>query len=259
LLVDSNRREPPVRANPELAEFWPDPRLRLIEPLNPPTNAATARNTALSQVKGDWVSYLDDDDEYSAGKLAAQLHLAATSACPLVLCGYTFVWPRGRRRIRQCGQNCFLGDELLFGADFMTSLLLHRRDPDWRLPEGVRSGDDRIATLEFFRHHRINEVPCVTEPLVTVFCQTQSVHKNREAAWHGGLNGLRVARKGNFSDHVRRQFLLSAMIERSARGHGSISRQLALSAEWLRLTGAGGWGFVVYGLVTRSSFVRTSR
>ncbi|MDB4473830.1 glycosyltransferase [Opitutaceae bacterium] len=257
LLVDSNRACEPLRSNADISGLLTDERVRLIEPVPRPSSAASARNAALPLVKGDWVSYLDDDDEYLPGKLTAQIELAVKTNLPLVLSGYTFVWPSGRRRIRQCGSPVYRGDELLFGADFMTSLILHRRDAEWKLDETVRSGDDRLATLQFFRRRGITEVPCVCHPLVTIYCQEQSVHKNSEAAWAGCLSGVREARRGRFSRKARHQFLLAGMIERAARGHGNFPHLCGLSVEWLQLTGLSGWRFVAYGIVTRLGLDRS--
>lgn len=97
LLVDSNHDAEPVRTNANVLDMLADDRVRLIEPDPRPFSAASARNAALPLVRGNWVSYLDDDDLYEPGKLAAQLELARESGKPLVLCGYTFVWPGGRQ------------------------------------------------------------------------------------------------------------------------------------------------------------------
>ncbi|MBT5901378.1 MAG: glycosyltransferase family 2 protein [Opitutaceae bacterium] len=251
LLVDSNHDAEPVRTNANVLDMLADDRVRLIEPDPRPFSAASARNAALPLVRGNWVSYLDDDDLYEPGKLAAQLELARESGKPLVLCGYTFVWPGGRQRRRQCDRSVFRDDELLFGAEFMTSLLLHRRDEPWRFDESVGSGDDRIATLELFQRHDVHEVPCVPRALVTVFCQEMSVHKHREAAWWGCLQGLRVARRGQFSRRARRQFLHAAALERAARGYGDWFHLTRLALGWMRQTGVSGWRFVAYAYSTR--------
>lgn len=251
LLVDSNRASGPLRSNADISDLLADERVRLIEPEPRPFSAASARNAALRVAKGEWVSYLDDDDHYEPGKLAAQLELAGRTKMPLVLCGYTFVWPGGRRRLRQCDQSVFRNDELLYGADFMTSLLLHRREEQWRFDESVGSGDDRIATLELFQRHEIRAVPCVPHPLVTVFCQRVSVHKHREAAWRGCLQAVRVARLGQFSRPARRQFIHAAALERAARGYGNWLHLARLSLGWMRRAGMADWRFVAYAWCTR--------
>ena len=251
LLVDSNRRSRAVREEEALVEFWDDPRVRLLEPNPPPQNSASARNAGLDAARGSWIAYLDDDDEYMPGKLAAQLTAALTENASLVLCGYTFVWPSGRRRVRQCQQSMFRDDELLWGAEFITSMLFHRADPQWRFDARSSAGDDRIVTLHHILRHRVKSVPNVAQCLVTMHSQTESVQKHREVAWWGCREALRVARHGSFSAQARRQFLLHGSMVRAANGFGSTWRLLGLMSEWFRTEGWGSWRFLGYVLLQR--------
>ena len=53
-----------------------DPRLRVI--VNPRSlTAAGARNAGMDKAKGEWIAFLDDDDEWSPEKLAKQMAYAA--------------------------------------------------------------------------------------------------------------------------------------------------------------------------------------
>jgi glycosyltransferase involved in cell wall biosynthesis len=62
-----------------------DPRLRLI--LNPhPSTAAGARNVGADQATGEWIAFLDDDDEWLPSKLERQLAFVAGRAPALVSC-----------------------------------------------------------------------------------------------------------------------------------------------------------------------------
>lgn len=61
ILVDSNHDCDPVKDNPLVADLLADPRVVLVRPEPRPYSAATARNAGLALVRGEWVSYLDDD------------------------------------------------------------------------------------------------------------------------------------------------------------------------------------------------------
>jgi glycosyltransferase involved in cell wall biosynthesis len=56
-----------------------DPRLRVIRHERP-RGVAQARNAGIAAARGEWVSFLDDDDVWSPRKLRAQLDAAADGA-----------------------------------------------------------------------------------------------------------------------------------------------------------------------------------
>ncbi len=62
-----------------------DPRLRVIVNRRSLT-AAGARNLGMDQAKGDWIAFLDDDDEWLPEKLAKQLAHAANCDPALITC-----------------------------------------------------------------------------------------------------------------------------------------------------------------------------
>lgn len=79
-----------------------DPRFRvLVLPRN--VRLAGARNAGVQAAKGEWVAFLDDDDEWLPRKLECQIQAAIASVypCPLVVSRFInqtessqFVWPR---------------------------------------------------------------------------------------------------------------------------------------------------------------------
>jgi glycosyltransferase involved in cell wall biosynthesis len=77
-----------------------DPRLQLL--VNPhPSTAAGARNAGADHATGEWVAFLDDDDEWLPNKLERQIAFASGRAPALVSClnrvvtpTATYVWPQ---------------------------------------------------------------------------------------------------------------------------------------------------------------------
>src|ERR1700687_3739953 len=79
-----------------------DPRLRLLQ-LSQSVGGAGARNEGVKAAGGEWVAFLDDDDEWLAVKLDRQLQIARQSyarepilACRLIASTPSgrYVWPR---------------------------------------------------------------------------------------------------------------------------------------------------------------------
>ena len=70
-----------------------DPRLRVI--VNPhPVNAASARNLGVDYAKGEWIAFLDDDDEWLPTKIEKQLSLASGNDNVLITCLNRIVTPK---------------------------------------------------------------------------------------------------------------------------------------------------------------------
>jgi glycosyltransferase involved in cell wall biosynthesis len=69
-----------------------DPRLQVF--VNPhPLTAAAARNAGADRATGQWIAFLDDDDEWLPNKLESQLAFAAGRAPALVSCLSRIVTP----------------------------------------------------------------------------------------------------------------------------------------------------------------------
>ncbi len=60
----------------EMVSALDDPRVRLVRN-DRPRGVSSARNRGASEATGDWIAFLDDDDLWGPGKLAAQLAVTA--------------------------------------------------------------------------------------------------------------------------------------------------------------------------------------
>jgi glycosyltransferase involved in cell wall biosynthesis len=77
-----------------------DPRLQIL--VNPKSmTAAGARNIGAEIARGNWIAFLDDDDEWLPTKLERQIKLASASGAGLVSClsrvvtpNATYIWPQ---------------------------------------------------------------------------------------------------------------------------------------------------------------------
>ena len=61
-----------------------DSRLRIVA-LPTSLGGSDARNRGVDEARGEWIAFLDDDDEWLPGKLEAQLRAVSPSRAPVVI------------------------------------------------------------------------------------------------------------------------------------------------------------------------------
>lgn len=185
-----------------------DPRQRVIT-LPQSGGATKARNAGVQVAQGDWVAFLDDDDEWYPNKLEAQLQLIQALSClyPIMACRMTVKTPRGEfivpRRFPEAGEPIsnylFLRPNLIQGDGFfLTSMLLTRRQLMLDVPfqEGLKMCQDLDWLL------RATQVPGTELHFADVALGTWNLDEDRPrigttGQWHTLFDWIQSCRQRN--------------------------------------------------------------
>ncbi len=205
-----------------------DSRLRVVVPEARLGNAG-ARNEGVKRAEGEWIAFLDDDDEWLPGKLAVQLETADAASVrePIVSCRLvarneraSFVWPRRLpsegermddylfcRRTPGTGEGLAQTSTLLVRREFLLKVpfdddLRRYVDLDWMLRAGAAGG-----TLVF---------PKTREPLSVWAIDEGRRRVTTSAAWTWDRDWAR-ARRHLLSDRAYAAFLLTLASLTAAR------------------------------------------
>ena len=119
--------------------------VRLIRQAN--RGPAAARNAGVRETDAPWIAFLDSDDEWLGGKLAAQLAQATAAGAAWAVCGHETITPDGRRVERPWplpGTALELQRQLLANEAIATDTVLIRRAAF----ERCGGFDQRLATAE---------------------------------------------------------------------------------------------------------------
>jgi glycosyltransferase involved in cell wall biosynthesis len=170
VVVDDNPAESRVANDKSLLHLFSDPRVRLVQHENP-RNAARARNQGLVASRGEWVTYLDDDDAYHPRKLEKQWHRALDSGLSLGLCGLVYRLPHRSRVLRRPAEE-LSGEDLLLYFPGMPAVF-HRQAPNMRFDESLDAAEDFHFYQSLVRHFNVSRVFNVPEALVDVYPQVQ--------------------------------------------------------------------------------------
>lgn len=209
----------------ELAKFN-EPRLTVIE-LPSSGGAAAARNAGVAQARGEWIAFLDDDDEWLPQKLERQLATAqsASHQLPIISCyliakrpeGDT-IWPRRLPALSEplseylfVRNSLFQGEgviqtstlfapkALLQNVPFQSSLQRHQ-DWDWLL----RATQLEEVGIEF-----------VPEPLSIWYSGEKRSSVSKSHDWRYSFNWIQ-ARRDCVTPRAYSSFILAEVSSRAA-------------------------------------------
>jgi glycosyltransferase involved in cell wall biosynthesis len=160
-----------------------DPRLQVLALANS-VGGSDARNRGVDAAAGEWIAFLDDDDEWFPDKLQAQLDAVTPATAPIVIgtCrmiartpGRDYVWPRRMpasneqigeyilaRRTLTRGEGyiqtstLFVRRSLMLAQPFKSGQLKHQ-DTEWVLRLGRLPGVKVVFADEVLAIHNIEE------------------------------------------------------------------------------------------------------
>ncbi|MFY1637960.1 glycosyltransferase family 2 protein [Solwaraspora sp. WMMB335] len=182
-----------------------DTRLRVVE-LPDRGGAPAARNAGVRQARARWVALLDDDDEWLAGKLAAQLDTARTASAPLPIVASRLInrTPRAEfvipRRLPAPGEplseyltvrrGLFHGDGFIQTSTIMAPTELLRRVP---FDPAVPRMQELDWTLRALSHPDV-ELVFADEPLVIWHQDENRPRISLNSPWQAQFDWLRRSR-----------------------------------------------------------------
>ncbi len=206
-----------------------DPRLRL-KTLPRHVALPDARNAGVNEAQGQWIAFLDDDDEWFPQKLEIQLQTArqSTYRYPIIACRVVarsevgdFVWPRRFPRPDEllseylfCRKSPFFGEGVIgFNTVFTTKELLQMVP----LRSGLRDLDDLDWLLRASRLEGVGiEFVPKTEPLAVWHIEENRNRMSNRADWRYSLSWIR-ANRHLVTPHAYASFIMTWMGPDAAR------------------------------------------
>ena len=185
LIVDDGSSD----TTPDIVKTFDDKRIHYIRHAVPRGGAA-ARNTGIAHSRGEYVAFLDDDDEWYPHKLARQMEVMRKSE-PEVAAIYSGYFVVERATGRVCGRMTpkskgDLSSELLATNPIGgTSCMLVRKDSLEKVgcfDENLPSFQDRDLWIRLSREFRFDYIE---EPLLNYYVHPKKVWTNLDALLQG--------------------------------------------------------------------------
>jgi len=253
LVVDDNPPEARLSSDPALAPWLQDARVRVLVH-EQPRNAAAARNVGLRAARGEWITFLDDDDAYQPAKLEKQREYARQSGMPLGICGVTFHLAH-RQRLWLLPGDELGGSELLLQPLALPSIF-HRNAERILFDEGLSAGEDAHYFFRLVAHFGVKRIFNVPESLVDVYPQPgPRVNANAEGLWQAALAIHREFAPA-YGAHAAEAFLARARLGYLKLKPGELQETTKVAWRLWRLRGRKELRFIMNALLFKVPWAR---
>jgi glycosyltransferase involved in cell wall biosynthesis len=195
----------PDSATAQILAEVQDLRVRVIElPIS--QGGAAARNTGVTAAQGEWVAFLDDDDEWFPTKLERQMELArqSTHAFPIVACRliartptHDLIWPRRLPNADEPLSEYLLARKTLVQGEglLQTSTLLAKRE---LLIQAPFRSLKKHQEWDWLLHANALEgvgIDVVPDPLVVWYIEENRKSVGNSSSWHYSLAWIQEIRQ----------------------------------------------------------------
>jgi glycosyltransferase involved in cell wall biosynthesis len=218
-----------------------DLRLRVI-PLGENQGGSEARNIGARAAQGEWIAFLDDDDEWLPEKISTQLEWAEANAHPYqFVCSSVIarspvldrVWPRrlpGREPMSEylfCRKGFTYGDSFLQTSTVFVSRKLLQEVP---FLKGLKRHQDWDWLLRVSRHPeaRISVVP---KPMTIFRLEDPRGSVSRTADWEFSLNWA-LANQSTITPKALSYFIATECVPRAVKSGSSLGVYARLFREF---------------------------
>lgn len=220
-----------------------DPRLRVVT-LPEPAGGCAARNAGVEAAQGEWIAFLDDDDEWFSDKIERQMEAVrhATVWFPIITCRVVAQSPRSSRVLPQ---RSYEGAEpvadYLFcrrglsdpGGLMQTSTLLAQRDLLLAIPfrNGLPGHQDWDWIIRACAHEGVGVI-MLTKPLAVWRVEDLRNSTSRTPQWQFSLAWIREMRPF-ISRRAFAAFVAVQCVWRARKSHAGLAARLAILRAFL--------------------------